>query len=97
VSLFWEPRWVRVKVSYKGVNIVTCQDMVSKLYICPLCSDVERLCPEGRETNIIIEDATTFFTIEDLINHLRTHAYSQTLKRKLISPRAEESGKEESQ
>ena len=96
MSLFWEPRWVRVKVGYKGVTIVTCQDMVSKLYVCPLCSDIERLCPEGRETNIIADDIMTFFSVEDLINHLRTHTYPQLLKRKLISLKTEESEKEES-
>ncbi len=96
MSLFWEPRWVRVKVSRDGVTIITCQDLVSKLYVCPLCSDIDRICPEGRETNILVDSMNTFFSVEDLINHLRMHAHTQSLRRKLISLRTEEVEKEES-
>ncbi|RLG75289.1 MAG: hypothetical protein DRO14_04785 [Thermoprotei archaeon] len=76
--------------------MITCQDLVSKLYVCPLCSDIDRICPEGRETNILVDDMVTFFSVEDLINHLRTHAHTQTLRRKLISLKTEEIEKEES-
>ncbi|MCD6085249.1 MAG: hypothetical protein J7J20_06910 [Desulfurococcales archaeon] len=95
MSLFWEPRWVRVKVSYEGVTIITCQDLVSKLYICPLCTDIDRICPEGRETNILVDDIVAFFSVGDLISHLRTHAHAQVLRRKLISLKTEEHEKEE--
>ncbi|HDN75909.1 MAG TPA: hypothetical protein ENG05_02135 [Acidilobales archaeon] len=73
MTFFWEPRWVRKKIIYEGIEIYTCQDMVTKMYICPICSDIDKVCPEGRTSSIVSEDMVTFFTIEDLINHLRTH------------------------
>ena len=82
MSLTWEPKWVRVKVSFAGVEIETCKDIVTNLILCPLCSDINRVCPEGRETNIIEEGMVTFFTVEDLINHIRTHG-DDRFKRKI--------------
>ncbi len=73
MSLSWEPRWVRVKLEYAGIRIETCKDLVTGMILCPICADIERICPEGKETNITEVGTPTFFTVIDLINHMRTH------------------------
>ncbi|RLG80455.1 MAG: hypothetical protein DRO09_03135 [Thermoprotei archaeon] len=85
MSLFWEPRWVRKRIVHEGMEIVTCQDEVNKLYLCPLCIDIDKVCPEGRATNFISEDMVTFFTISDLVNHMRTHGSPRYEKRISVS------------
>lgn len=88
MSLFWEPRWVRKKVSHAGIEIETCFDEVSKLYLCPLCVKIDELCPEGKETNVVSENIITFFTVEDLIRHLRSHAHKH-LQKKIATEKLE--------
>ncbi len=81
MTLSWEPRWVRVKLSYGGIEITTCKDLSTGLLLCPLCVDIDKVCPEGEETNVAIEDEATFFTVEDLINHMKTHGSQKFQKR----------------
>ncbi len=83
MALSWEPRWVRVKVKCGGIEVTTCKDLSTNLLLCPLCVDINKVCPEGKETNISVEDVPTFFTVEDLINHMKTHGshrYSKKIK-----------------
>ncbi len=82
MSLTWEPRWIRVKVKFADIEVETCKDTVTNLLLCPLCNDINRICPEGKESNIIEEGMITFYTAEDLINHLRTHG-SEYFKRRI--------------
>ncbi len=84
VALFWEPKWVRKKIYYEGIEIVTCQDKVTKSYLCPICVDIDEVCPEGKETNVLDENMLTFFTLEDLIRHMRTHAIHKKIKRIIV-------------
>ena len=90
LSFAWEPKWVRVKLDFAGTEIVTCRDQTTGLLVCPLCVNVDELCPEGKETNIAVENAYTFYTLEDLINHMATHGLSK-FERRLKS--AKEYGK----
>ena len=91
MTLFWEPKWVRVKVKYEGIEVITCQDRTTKAYLCPLCTDISKVCPEGRETNVVSEDMVIFFTVEDLINHLRTHGLKLQDKKIIVKEVEEES------
>ena len=84
LSLSWEPKWVRVKLKFAGTEIVTCKDLSTNLLVCPLCVDIEKLCPEGKETNITVDNIYTFYTLEDLVNHMITHDSPKFMK--LIKP-----------
>jgi hypothetical protein len=79
----WEPRWVRRRVSAHGITVTTCYDLTTTLLVCPLCSDIsiDELCPEGQEGVIPVSRAALFLTVEDLINHMRTHWHSKRYKR----------------
>jgi len=90
LALYWEPKWVRRKVVIDGMEIITCQDLVTKMLLCPICNNVDTICPEGKETNIVSEDLITFFTLEDLIHHMRTHGLQTFKKRISIKERGEE-------
>lgn len=80
---YWEPRWVRKEFRSHGITVVTCYDNTTSLILCPICStiSVEELCPEGREGNIPVADAPLFASVEDLINHMRTHWHGKRYKR----------------
>lgn len=80
---FWEPRWVRKRFESHGITIVTCYDIVTSLIVCPICSSVsvDELCPENRDSSIVVTDAAFFITIEDLINHMRTHWHTKRYKK----------------
>ncbi len=73
MSLTWEPRWVRVKISYAGMTVETCKDKVTGLLLCPICVDIDKVCPEGKEISVLSEDMAVFYTVEDLLHHLRAH------------------------
>jgi len=83
-ALFWEPRWVRKKVYYEGIEVVTCQDLITKSYLCPICVNIDEVCPEGKETNMLNERMITFFSVEDLIRHMRSHATHKKAKRIVV-------------
>jgi len=81
LSLTWEPQWERVKVSYAGMTVVTCRDRVTGLLLCPICSDIDRICPEGKVISVLSEDMVVFYTVEDLLHHLRSHGSKLFSKR----------------
>ena len=80
LSLSWEPKWVRVRLKYAGTEIITCKDLSTDLLVCPLCVDIDKLCPEGKETNIAVDNIYTFYTLEDLVNHMIAHGSSKFMK-----------------
>lgn len=88
MALYWEPRWVRKKFIVDGMEIITCQDVNTKMYICPICVDIDKVCPEGKETSIVSEDMVTFFTLKDLVNHMRSHGL-EIFSRKIVVKKEE--------
>lgn len=95
MSLFWEPRWVRKRFEVSGVEVVTCEDEVSKLILCPVCENIDEFCPEGKVTSKVREDILTFFSIHDLIHHLGAHKYLRKERRFKGFEEVEEEGVEE--
>ncbi len=96
MSLFWEPRWVRKKYWVDGIEIITCEDEVSGLILCPVCENVEEYCPENRSTSRVRENIITFFSPRDLIYHMRSHKSGKGFKFKIEKyGEAEESEEEE--
>jgi len=74
MSYQWEARWVRKKLEFYGFSIDVCIDESTGLIACPVCIDVDKLCPPGRVTNLQPpEGVAYFYTAEDLLNHLRAH------------------------
>ncbi|MEZ0289519.1 MAG: hypothetical protein ABWJ42_00300 [Sulfolobales archaeon] len=73
----WNPKWVRIKISMGDRVIETCKDITTNLIICPVCSDINRICPREREFSSIIPEKTVyFFSEEDLRSHLEAHVRS---------------------
>jgi hypothetical protein len=92
---YWEPRWVRKEFKSHGITVVTCLDLSTSLILCPLCSSIsiDDLCPEGREGNMPVTDTALFMSVEDLINHMRTHWHTKKYK-KIKMPTVREVGEE---
>ncbi|MEM4775012.1 MAG: hypothetical protein QW489_01460 [Sulfolobales archaeon] len=80
---YWEPRWVRKEFSSHGITVVTCLDLTTSLMLCPICStiSIEELCPSDREGNLPVADVPLFFSVDDLINHMRTHWHAKRYKK----------------
>ncbi len=94
MALFWEPKWVRKTINYEGIELEVCFDEESKLFLCPVCNNPERYCPGDSPTNIVSEDLVTFFTLDDLIRHLRTHAHKIFESRKIVTTQSVREEKE---
>lgn len=90
MSLFWEPKWVRVRLTVDDFNVITCVDKTTNLIVCPLCVDIDLLCPEGRDSTITDVRSSFFFTAIDLVNHMRTHAFKIHDKKIKVSEEEEE-------
>ena len=76
LSYYWEPRWIRKSIPIaNGITIETCLDLTTNLLICPLCVDIDKLCPyKDRESNVVPPaNASYFFSEEDLIRHIYAH------------------------
>lgn len=72
----WEPKWIRRKFKMgEGVEVETCQDIITGLIVCPLCIDIAKLCPSTSEAVVsaLNSSATLFFTASDLFHHMKAH------------------------
>lgn len=92
---YWEPRWVRREFRSHGISVTTCYDVTTSLILCPVCStmSIEELCPENREGSIPLADVPLFASIEDLVNHMKTHWHTKRYK-KIGVPTAREVSEE---
>jgi len=76
LTYYWEPRWVRRSITIaNGITIETCLDLTTNLLVCPLCVDIDKLCPyKDRESDVVPPaNASYFFSEEDLIRHIYAH------------------------
>lgn len=76
LSYYWEPRWIRKSVTIAdGIVIETCLDLTTNLLVCPLCVDIDKLCPyRDRESDAAPPtNASYFFSEEDLVRHIYAH------------------------
>ncbi|RLG87936.1 MAG: hypothetical protein DRO15_03970 [Thermoprotei archaeon] len=90
----WNPKWSRRKFIYEGMEIETCVDLITGLILCPICTDIDNVCPEGKgDTQVVPEKAAYFFTVQDLIEHIKAHATS-SWERKRVPIAIEEGGEE---
>lgn len=95
MSLFWEPKWRRVSLNIDGVVMETCLDTSTNLLLCPVCVRIDEVCPkEGSSLRQII-DEPLFFSLTDLVSHLRSHTMSSGAKRIIIKKEEEEESAEE--
>ena len=100
MSYHWEPQWIRRKFEIDGVTIETCVDITTGMIVCPACTDVDALCPSEDKPNSALPRGTPtfFFSIADLIRHMKAHRESAWRKRVEEEEEAEEefvSGEEE--
>ncbi len=73
MSLFWESRWVRKEFLVDGIDVITCEDEVTGLILCPICENIDEYCPENKLTSKVKENLVTFFSPRDLIYHMKSH------------------------
>ncbi len=100
LSYHWEPRWVRRKFEIDGITIETCVDLATGMIVCPACVDVDSLCPhEDKPTSVIPRGSPSFFfSVTDLLRHMRAHRESAWRRKVEEEEEAEEefvSGEEE--
>ncbi len=95
MSLFWEPKWRRVSLNVDGVVIETCLDTSTSLLLCPVCVRINEVCPEVEGSFRQVVDKPLFFSITDLVNHLRSHTISGEAKRIVVKKEEEEESVEE--
>ena len=88
----WEPRWIRKRFEVDGVVIETCVDTTTGMIVCPICVDVESLCPYEDKPSIALPrgNPTYFFSINDLLLHIKAHRESLWKKRVEEEEEAEE-------
>jgi len=81
VALQWEPQWEDIVVEKWGIRLRVKRDRVTGVYACPIC---------GTSDN-----ALYFFTVEDLLRHILTHAGREKIEviRVVISEEGEEGAK----
>lgn len=84
MALSWEPVWVRKKVVFKGVEVETCVDESTGMLLCPLCHDIDKICPPGRKGRVVSDNMVTFFSPEDLVRHLSSHGDTELEKAKVF-------------
>ncbi|MGC9147963.1 MAG: hypothetical protein ACP5GI_00745 [Sulfolobales archaeon] len=74
----WRPKWIRVKITLRpGEIIETCKDESTGLFICPICSDINIICPSDKKSSSVTPEKTVyFFSEEDLRNHIYAHSES---------------------
>lgn len=75
MSYQWEARWVRKRLELGGISIEVCVDESTGLIACPVCIDVDKLCPPGKRVSVQPpEGVAYFYSVEDLLNHLKAHS-----------------------
>ncbi len=96
---FWEPKWIRKKIKIsEGVEIETCVDIVTGLILCPICSDIDKICPSSTEPSTVQPPSNTtyLFSPIDLLHHLKAHRESAWKISTVEVEEEEESTEEES-
>ncbi|MDK6027774.1 hypothetical protein QPL79_00090 [Ignisphaera sp. 4213-co] len=100
MSYSWEPKWIRRKIKLaESIEIETCYDEATTLFLCPLCIDITKVCPSYTDySNIIPEKSLYFFSIEDLMHHMRTHGREGDVsKLYIVQTESEEMEEEEAE
>ncbi|ADV65015.1 hypothetical protein [Desulfurococcus mucosus] len=69
----WEPKWEPFKVSVAGMVFTTCRDRVTGLIACPICIHAVSKCLGGSQPPSYQYENSFFFTVDDLISHLKTY------------------------
>jgi len=94
VAYSWEPRWEPVEIRAYGIVIRTCRDKITKMIACPICIHAASKClGEGVKPANFKEKQIFFFTVEDLVLHIRErHAMGFLLKRLSESEEEESAG-----
>ncbi|ADM26947.1 conserved hypothetical protein [Ignisphaera aggregans DSM 17230] len=75
MSYGWEAKWIKKKFKVVGgLEVETCQDLSTGLILCPLCTDISKICPSPTEpSSTPVSKGVYFFSIEDLYRHMIAH------------------------
>ncbi len=88
MSLRWTPKWVIRKIKLDEAEVEVCFDETTKLYACPICVPQ---CRSGGLSN----EGSYFFSVDDLIEHLKAHKTTPWRVRKIEAVEEEETEDEE--
>ncbi|AEM39353.1 hypothetical protein Pyrfu_1495 [Pyrolobus fumarii 1A] len=78
MALQWEPQWEELVIEKWGVKLKVKKDKVTGMYACPICG--------------ISDSAIYFFSIEDLLRHMLTHARRERIETIRVSIEEGEEG-----
>lgn len=88
----WEPKWEPFEVDYEGIRFRTCKDRITGLIACPVCLHAASKCLEEAPPKSYKYENSFFYSIEDLIVHMKNYHLGELRKRleKLTSHLGEE-------
>ena len=72
MSLQWEPEWIEEIIEEEGIRVKVLKDKKTNLYACPICG--------------LGDHASYFFTVKDLILHIRAH--TEGYQKHLVKPKS---------
>ncbi len=78
MALQWEPQWEEQLVEKWGMKLRVKRDRVTGLYACPVC---------------LGDNTLYFYTIEDLLRHLLTHARREKVETIRVTLEESEEGR----
>ncbi|MEM0326501.1 MAG: hypothetical protein QW733_05690 [Desulfurococcaceae archaeon] len=90
----WEPRWEVLEVNYEGIRFKTCRDKTTGLIACPICIHAASKCLGERPPSSYEYENTFFYSVEDLIEHLKGY-HIHGLKKKIMKLLSKETEGEE--
>lgn len=81
MSYTWEPKWTEHRIEANGIVLRTCIDKITGLIACPICINAKEACLDKSGKPSRVHRATTtaphggsyFFTVDDLISHLKAY------------------------
>lgn len=81
MSYTWEPKWAEYHIEANGIILRTCIDKITGLIACPICINAKEVCLDKsakpsraqRATSASTQGGSYFFTVDDLISHLKTY------------------------
>ncbi|ACL10484.1 hypothetical protein DKAM_0155 [Desulfurococcus amylolyticus 1221n] len=69
----WEPKWEPFEINVDGIVVKTCRDRYTGLIACPICIHAVSSCLGGKPPENYQFENSYFFTVDDLISHLKTY------------------------
>lgn len=77
----WEPKWEPFIARSSGIEIKTCRDRITGIIACPICIHAASTCLGEKKPMSYNYENSYFYTVDDLINHLKNYHLGGLKKR----------------